>query len=551
MSILYTIPEQCRKLTVYRLASVPHALETVSKHGVSLSQVDGIVAALDGSIRKHIFRRNSILLDKPFEQRINTGLIRQTRFSDGSHRVFYSALDISTAECEVCSWIDREGGLLPKESRYYEEFSAIFQGRLKDLRDRAELQLLLTNPTDYSFCNRVRKEAIERDLDAILTFSARCEGTNVPVFSRNSLDKPVFLANAVVVRSEEPQTSLHRVIENEVRPSADCCEGWTAPDGGSTTDRVNMATDPHLGVSIGNLVGLAWRIGPSNGGCRSGRRHASLPCHALHSPRPGAPATGGSGLAPMPGIRAVRSISASMRPAREQPAAAPSSETIHLGGTDVTKSGAFVNEPQVSVPGYSVRLALSASSRGSRRRSAAAVDGCGRRIRSTLGAEDTGTAWPAPTGFALLRCDTPEATATLLPAGRGRSPAEVPKVAEETDPVAVARVRRPVRVRHGIATRGVVKNAVRIYDGHTANLVRLVGGGASLQEGVEPSSSPRCQSFPKADSIAQSAGSYPTGAGCLGLGLRWPRSGSRFLSQEVEGHRRPREMEASLLTEGA
>lgn len=210
MSILNAIPEQSRKLTVYRLANVPNARETVSKHGVSLSQFDGIVAALDRSRRKHIFQRDSILLDKPFEQRLNTGLIRETRFSDGSHRVFYSALDVSTAECEVCSWIDREG--LPNESRYYGEFSATFQGRLKDLRDREDLQSLLTHPTDYSFCNRVGKEAIEQGLDAILTFSARCKGTNVPVFSRDSLDNPVLLANAVVVRSEENSRVVVRII---------------------------------------------------------------------------------------------------------------------------------------------------------------------------------------------------------------------------------------------------------------------------------------------------------------------------------------------------
>ena len=135
------------------------------------------------------------------------------------------------------------------------------------------------------------------------------------------------------------QTSLHRVIEDEARPSPDCCEDWTALGGAGTTDRVDMATDPHLGVSIGDLVGPAGWIGPASGGCRSGRRHASLPCHALHSPLPGASLTNRSGPAPRPGMRTVRSISASMRPSREQPAAAPSPEAIHLGGTDVTKSG--------------------------------------------------------------------------------------------------------------------------------------------------------------------------------------------------------------------
>lgn len=136
------------------------------------------------------------------------------------------------------------------------------------------------------------------------------------------------------------QTSLHRVIENEARSSANCREDWSARDGVGTTDRVNMAQDAHLGVSIGDLVEPAGWIEPASGGWRSGRRPASLPCHALHSPLPNASLPGRSGLAPRPGMRAVRSISASMRPSREQPAAAASPEAIHLGGTDVTKSGA-------------------------------------------------------------------------------------------------------------------------------------------------------------------------------------------------------------------
>ena len=111
-------------------------------------------------------------------------------------------------------------------------------------------------------------------------------------------------------------------------------------------------------------------------------------------------------------------------------------------------------------------------------------------------AEDTGTPCPAPTGFALLRCDIPEETATQLRAGHARSPAEVPSIAEETDPVAMEGVCWTVRIRLGIAARGVVKNELRTCDGHTADPVRLVRGGLSLQEGVEPSTSPRCQSFP-------------------------------------------------------
>ena len=123
-----------------------------------------------------------------------------------------------------------------------------------------------------------------------------------------------------------------------ISPKADDCESWTTTDGASATNWMGRATDAQIGVAGGRLVGPArWCRRPS-GGRRSRRGHASLPCHALNSLPPVAPATDGSGLASVPGIRAGRPISASMRPSREQPAAAPSSETVQLGGADGTKS---------------------------------------------------------------------------------------------------------------------------------------------------------------------------------------------------------------------
>lgn len=94
-----------------------------------------------------------------------------------------------------------------------------------------------------------------------------------------------------------------------------------------------------------------------------------------------------------------------------------------------------------------------------------------------------------------------------------------PRGAGAAAPVEVKGVRWRLPTRHSVATTGVGKPAWRRYDRYKADPVRLVGSGASLQEGVEPTSPPPCQSFPEADPIAQQAVSYPTVSGCLCLQL--------------------------------
>ena len=73
------------------------------------------------------------LLDKPFEAKpqINP---QPTRFSDGTIRVFYSALEIATAEVEALEWYFRLAFGNTREPRTYMVFSCNYAGATKDLR---------------------------------------------------------------------------------------------------------------------------------------------------------------------------------------------------------------------------------------------------------------------------------------------------------------------------------------------------------------------------------------------------------------------------------
>ena len=57
----------------------------------------------------------------------------------------------------------------------------------------------LTHDSDYRFCNELGAEAVKSDLDGLLAPSARkAAGTNLPVFRRRAIDRPVVQARVAV-----------------------------------------------------------------------------------------------------------------------------------------------------------------------------------------------------------------------------------------------------------------------------------------------------------------------------------------------------------------
>ncbi len=131
------------------------------------------------------------LLDGPF--RPKRKLRNKTRFSDGSYTVFYSALEVRTAEAEVAFWFGKVYVGTPKSSRtaYYQGFRCVFEGIEKDLRSRAREWPDLVHDSDYSFCNQLGTEARARGIDGLVVPSARQEGgANMPIFVRGALSDP-------------------------------------------------------------------------------------------------------------------------------------------------------------------------------------------------------------------------------------------------------------------------------------------------------------------------------------------------------------------------
>ena len=127
------------------------------------------------------------LLDGPFRRKPE-----RSRFSDGSFPVFYSSLDIGTAEAESMHHLPRYAGR-PKRRRtmFFRRFSCRFEGVEKDLRPQLGEWPHLVHSNDYTFCNLLGEEARVSGIDGVVAPSARrLGGANLPVFRRHALSKP-------------------------------------------------------------------------------------------------------------------------------------------------------------------------------------------------------------------------------------------------------------------------------------------------------------------------------------------------------------------------
>ncbi len=175
------------RLRVYRIAVIPNE--------------DGFIEGLELPPRQELNLKENLpiadqqkdlkeLLDAPFRLK-RKELRRKTRFSDGSYTVFYSALELETAECECAYWF-REAFLgSPEGDRvaYFERFSCWFTGEEKDLRVKKSVWPKLVDD-DYEFCNAIGRQAHKIGLDGLLAPSARREnGSTAPVFSRASIGR--------------------------------------------------------------------------------------------------------------------------------------------------------------------------------------------------------------------------------------------------------------------------------------------------------------------------------------------------------------------------
>jgi len=179
---------------VYRLAPAKRYSEFIQEQGLDAKSARQVSEFLRSYEAMDALKD---VCDAPFRQRSKLRPSpRKSRFSDGSFPVFYSSLEPQTTDAEVKHWIPRIVGS-PKHPRtmYYSRIRCNFDGlEVKDLRGKQRDWPKLTHGSDYRFCNKLGAEAIKLGVDAFLAPSARREdGTNVPIFTRNSISNPQLI----------------------------------------------------------------------------------------------------------------------------------------------------------------------------------------------------------------------------------------------------------------------------------------------------------------------------------------------------------------------
>jgi RES domain. len=122
------------------------------------------------------------------------------RFGDGSHPVFYSAKESETAVAEYAHHYQNRvrTGQAPARPYLVGLYEFHFDGSSKDLRPLAPHYPVLVDPnpvTAYPACQEIGRDAFRSGPDAFLTVSARWrEGTCVPIFRRQVLERPAFIS---------------------------------------------------------------------------------------------------------------------------------------------------------------------------------------------------------------------------------------------------------------------------------------------------------------------------------------------------------------------
>lgn len=211
MSLLASIDTRDFRAPVFRLASDRGIEDFIGEEGYDSTSAAELMELVVPTATRDLERA---LLDAPFEPRPRLARAgHSTRFSDGSFSVFYGALEADTAEAEIKYWHPKKS-TRPRTAHYI-RFVCDFSRQTKDLRPMRAKWPRLTHDSDYRFCNDLGAEAVESDLDGLLAPSARkAAGTNLPVFRRRAIDRPVVQARVAVTL--DPSTGAVSTRESPV-----------------------------------------------------------------------------------------------------------------------------------------------------------------------------------------------------------------------------------------------------------------------------------------------------------------------------------------------
>lgn len=192
---------------LYRFAAQPRVESVLKEDRFRIEKSENLLEYL----RQRVFPTGfDTLLDAPFDP----DRLSASRFTDGSFPVFYASLESETAESEARHQLAIR---LTKKTAsfctlYYVKFRCSFRGKAKDVRTMQGDWPGLVHEDDYRFCTALGVEAARTGLDALLVPSVRRRGgTNVPVFSRESLHVPV---HGELVKFHRPSDGLDDKVDS-------------------------------------------------------------------------------------------------------------------------------------------------------------------------------------------------------------------------------------------------------------------------------------------------------------------------------------------------
>jgi RES domain len=130
------------------------------------------------------------LLRTPFQRRSAQKPFGESRFSDGSFPVFYSAVERETAAREKAYHVgkDYDETRSAATQYYYRVFRVGVRADLRDLRAKLFDWPWLIDKDRYDRCQRLGKQASDQDAFGFLTPSARrTNGVNAPLFRSDAI----------------------------------------------------------------------------------------------------------------------------------------------------------------------------------------------------------------------------------------------------------------------------------------------------------------------------------------------------------------------------
>jgi hypothetical protein len=188
--LLEGLSESHERLAVVRLAALSdQAGLRLSRRGI---RPESIPEILRGFRDKGIPFSTADLINSVFAPNYSYPTpFNQTRFSDGTFAVSYSALEEETCVEEI-KYHRRDDLEMLRPGKggrfYYRLFQIRYEGRTVSLFDLLHDHPEIATNEGYQFCRSLGREAVARSKDAFRTPSARRSGgVCVPVFRREAL----------------------------------------------------------------------------------------------------------------------------------------------------------------------------------------------------------------------------------------------------------------------------------------------------------------------------------------------------------------------------